>query len=185
MKRLLVSLLCTIFLFGCAGKSDIDEGLRLRNNLLSGNGCEFNATVAADYGKDIYTFSMFCTADNDGNLTFSVTAPASIAGITGTLNSVGGHLTFDDHALAFPVLADGQISPVSAPWFFVTALRSGYMKACEVDRNGIHLIFNDSYAQDAIQVDVYTDSNVIPVRAEFLWQGRRILALNIENYAIL
>ena len=185
MKRLLVSLLCVLLLFGCAGESALDKGLTLRENLLSGDGCKFNGTVTADYGKELYTFSVSCTADAAGNLSFTVEAPDSIKGITGTLSAVGGKLTFDDQALAFPVLADGSISPVSAPWFFVSALRSGYLKACEEDGTGLHMIVNDSYAEDAIQVDIYTDIDLNPIRAEFLWQGRRVLTLAIDNYTDL
>ena len=178
-------MLCILFLVGCNGKTEIEKGMILRSQLLSGNGCEFNCIVTADYGAELYTFSMSCKADKSGNVSFSVTAPESIAGITGTLSSVGGKLTFDDQALAFPVLADGMISPVSAPWFFVTALRGGYLKACEENKDGLHMVINDTYAQDAIQIDIYTDSNVSPVRAEFLWQGRRFLSLSIENYTVV
>jgi hypothetical protein len=128
---------------------------------------------------------MLCSVDKAGNLSFQVSTPKTIAGVTGAFSSVGGELTFDDEVLTFPVLADGQISPVSAPWFFLTALRSGYMKACEVVDDGFRLIINDSYAEDVIQVDIYTDSDYIPVHADFLWQGRRIVSLNIENFRLL
>lgn len=185
MKRLLVLLLCTVFLFGCTGNSSLSDGLCLRNSLLSGNGCKFNATVTADYEKELYTFSMDCESDNAGNMKFTVVAPESIAGISGVLSSVGGKLTFDDQALAFPVLVDGVLSPVCAPWLFINALRSGYLKACEKQKDGLHLIVNDSYAQDAMQVDIYTNKNLKPIRAEFLWQGRRVLSLEIENYTEL
>lgn len=185
MKRLFGAMLCVFFLIGCTGKSEIEKGLLLRTQLQSGNGCEFNATVTADYGTELYTFSTFCKADDAGNVSFAVTAPESIAGITGTLNSVGGALTFEDEVLVFPVLADRMISPVSAPWFFITALRSGYVKACEENKDGLHLVINDTYAQDAIQIDIYTDPSASPIQAEFLWQGRRILTLAIENYTVV
>ena len=182
MRRLAVVIICIFLLVGCGGTDGTEKAIDIRNRLLSGGGCEFLATVTADYGKKLYSFSMICKADDIGNLTFSVLSPETIAGITGTVNSVGGELTFDNKALAFPVLADGQISPVSAPWFFLTALRSGYMKACELTEDGLHMIVNDSYAQDVIQVDIYTNSELLPVRADLLWQGRRIVSLDIENY---
>lgn len=185
MKRIFVAVICVIFLFGCSGKSGLERGLALRSRLLSGNGCEFRANITADYGDELYTFSMFCKADNAGEMTFSVLTPESIAGITGTVSATGGKLTFDEQALVFPVLADGMISPVSAPWFFVTALRSGYLRACEENNDGYHLIINDSYAQDAVQVDLYTDANSTPIRAELLWQGMRILTVTIEDYTVV
>ena len=185
MKRTLVGLLCILFLFGCGKESGLEKGLVLRNRLLSGDGCEFRAEITADYGKELYVFSVSCKVDNAGNLTFCVISPESISGISGTISATGGKLTFDDHALAFPVLADGMLSPVSAPWFFITALRSGYLKACEENKDGLHLVINDSYAQDAIQVDVYTDPDMTPVRAELVWQGMRVLTVTVENFNIV
>lgn len=185
MKRLLGAMLIILFLTGCAGKSEMERGMTVRNRLLEGEGCQFNATVTADYGDELYEFSMSCKTDQAGTLTFTVIAPDSLVGITGFVDSTGGKLTFDDQALAFPALAEGLLTPVSAPWVFVTALRGGYLKACDDSKDGLHMIVNDSYAQDAIQIDIFTDSQLNPIRAEILWKGMRIVTLRIEGYVVL
>lgn len=185
MRRLCALLLGVLLLCGCDADSALDQGMGLRSELLTADGCQFDAVITADYGDTIYTFGMSCQGDAYGNLDFQVTEPQSIAGITGRINAEGGKLTFDDHALGFQVLADGQISPVSAPWFILTALRSGYIKACESSAEGLHMIINDSYAEDALQVDIYADQETQPIRGEILWRGRRILSLQIRNYTVL
>lgn len=185
MKRLCCLLLCSLLLVGCGNKSGFDRAMALRSSILKASGCRFDATITADYGGSLYVFSVECEAESTGKLAFRVIAPDSIAGITGTVDATGGNLTFDDQVLAFPILPDDVISPVSAPWLFMKTLSGGYLKACEETDNGLHLLINDSYAQEAIRVEVYTDSADRPIRADFFWQGSRILTLEIENFTVL
>ncbi len=186
MKRLLAVMLFLFLLAGCSSvDSELDQAMSIRNQLLSSNGCQFQALITADYGETIYTFSMDCHADKQGNLTFTVTQPETIAGITGSISQSGGKLTFDDQALAFELLADGQVTPVSAPWLLIKTLRGGYLSACGKDGDGLRIAITDSYAQDALQLDIWTDAQNVPSRGEILWQGRRILSLQIENFQYL
>ena len=78
-----------------------------------------------------------------------------------------------------------MLSPVSAPWVLLKALRSGYLAACAETQSGLRLTLQDSYAENALQVDVWTDQEGIPVFAEMLWQGQRILSVKIDNFRIL
>ena len=145
----------------------------------------FLTTITADYGEQYYTFNMRCQSDKSGNLEFTVTAPETIADIKGTVSAEGGSFTFENDVLAFETIADGQITPISAPWLIVHTLRSGYIRSCETKKSGVHLIYDDSYSDDAMQVDVYLSSNGDPVQADILWAGKRILSLQIEQFEIL
>ena len=186
MKRFLAVLLVIFMLSGCTSDSGaLDRGMLLRQKVLSGDGCAFDVTVTADYGDKLYRFGLSCQTDKAGNLTFTVLEPSSIEGISGMITEEGGKLTFDGNALAFELLADGQISPISAPWIFMHTLRSGYIRACEETNNNLHIIIDDSYAEDSLQMDIYTDQNDIPVRAEILWQGRRIVSLDVIKFQFL
>lgn len=144
--------------------------------------CRFRATVSADYGDMIHTFVLDCEADEAGNVAFSVAAPDTVSGITGTLTGKSGFLTFDSEVLAFSLLADGQLSPVSAPWILVSTLRGGYLRSCAETDSGWHLTIDDSYADNAMQVDIWLDGESIPTGAEIIWQGRRILTVKVENF---
>lgn len=175
-----------LFLFGCSeSKSSVEPGLALRQKLLSGNGCKFIAVITADYGDLTQTFSMECISDADGNIQFSVLEPEAISGIAGSISQDGGRLTFDDHALAFSMLADGQIAPVSSPWIVIKTLRSGYIRACERKKETTRLIIDDSYEDDALQVDIYLSSDQIPVQADVLWRGKRYLSVGVKNFEFL
>ena len=185
MKRFLAILLMAVLLTGCGAEQQMDRALTLRDRLLKSQGCTFDAEITADYGDAVYAFRMECQADSLGDLTFTVTAPESISGITGTVSRDGGKLTFDGAALAFPMLADGQVIPASAPWLLVQTLRSGYLTACCKDGENLRLTIDDSYADQAIQLDIWLDTQDLPIRGEVLWQGRRVLSLEVRNFAYL
>lgn len=175
-----------LFLTGCGGNDGLaDEAMDLRNKLLSGNGCSFDAVVTADYGDRLYTFGMHCRMDKNGTVTFSVTEPETIEGITGTLSEASGKLTFDDKILAFEMLADGQITPVSAPWHMLRALRSGYLRGCGKAGDGLLLMIDDSYMGDNLQANIYLNADTLPDACELYWKERRFMTIAVTNFEIL
>lgn len=159
--------------------------MTFRAKLLAGMGCSFDCVITADYQDQLYTFNLTCRSDENGTVTFTVTQPESIAGISGTIGAEGGELTFDDQALAFETLADGQLTPVSAPWLLVKTLRGGYVRACTTEDEQLRISINDSYEEDALEAQVWFSSDDVPEYGEFLWQNRRILSLEVINFEIL
>ncbi len=186
MKHFLAFFIVIALLAGCSSSdSEIDRAVSIRQKISQSNGCSFHATITADYGKQVYTFEMQCETDATGSLKFQVLAPESISGITGSVDGVGGKLTFDDTVLAFNLLADGQASPVSAPWLMVRTLRGGYLTSCCEDGEGLRMTIDDSYEDDALQLDIWTDKNDCPVYTEILFAGKRILTIEVANFSYL
>ena len=185
LKVAAVFLCIVCFVAGCKNANEpLDRALALREKLLKGDGCSFRTTVTADYGEKLYIFSMDCKTDQEGNLTFSVAEPATIFGITGKIASTGGALTFDDKVLTFQTMADGQVTPVTAPWLFINTLRSGYLKGCGATDSGLEISIDDTYAEDALHLKIILEGDV-PVSAEIFWQNRRVLTLTVEDFAFL
>lgn len=186
MKRVAaILLLMTLLLLGCSEENDeLQRGLALREKLLK-NDCSFTARITAVYGDLSYTFTVACTAAAGGDMQFSVEEPETIAGITGSLSGNGGRLTFDDEALAFSMLADGEVSPVSAPWLLMKTLRAGYIRSCCSDDSGLRLSIDDSYEANALRLDIWLGESDLPIFAEVLWQGRRVLSIQIENFIFM
>lgn len=176
----IMSLLC-----GCAAvENDMDRVLSFRQQLLQSNECSFNAMITADYEEVIYTFQMSCTVDSSGVLTFTVTDPQTIEGITGTISDNGAALTFDEEVLAFPTLAQGQATPVSAPWIFINAIRGGYLSGCGREGDGLRISVDDSYEDNPLHLEILTDDQIHPVQSEIYWNGNRILSLDIEQFTM-
>ena len=184
MKKLSVLLIVLLFLGGCSGKQEeLERAMTLRAKLLASE-CTFDAKITADYGDKLYVFAMTCQGDSRGNLTFTVTEPESIAGITGIISQDGGRLTFDDMALAFPLMADDQLTPVSAPWIFLKTLRGGYLTSANTEEELLHLTIDDSYEEDALQLDIWLDGQNLPVQSDILYDGRRILTVQVSNFTL-
>lgn len=185
MKRLACLVLLLWMLGGCAaGAGNMEKAIDLRSRVQSAAQCSFDAEILADYGDMTYTFTLACVADGQGNVNFTVTAPETISGITGSLSSQGGKLTFGDVALSFPMLAEKLITPVGGPWVFYTALRGGNIKAVGNDGAYTRMTVNDSYADDALTLDIYLDNSNLPVQADVIWENRRILTMQIRNFQI-
>lgn len=152
--------------------------------MLKAASCTFTAQITADYGDKVYSFAMDCVADSSGNVDFTVTAPETIAGITGSLSAEGGKLTFADTALHVPLLAEGLLTPISAPWILIKTLRSGCITSAGEDGQALRLSIDDSYADDALHLDIWCDGEDRPDRAEINWEGRTILSVVVTNFSI-
>ncbi len=185
MRKLAVVMLFTVLLTGCSLENrPIEQAMELRTKLLAAD-CFFDARITADYGDQIYSFSMGCEGKSDGTLTFTVAEPETLAGISGQIGKDSGKLTFGDVALEFPLMADGQVSPVSAPWLLLKTLQGGYLAAAGMEADQVRLTVHDSYEEDALQLDIWLGAESLPVRAEILYAGRRILTLEISDFRIL
>ncbi len=184
MKRFLSLLIALCCLSGCGTEQSLDPVLTLRQQLQQ-TPAAFDCRITADYGEETYTFAMGCQLDAHGNLSFQVTEPEAISGITGKVEAGQGSLLFDSTVLSFPLLADGLLSPASAPWILFTAIRSGYMQSAGPDGDLTMVRLKDSYGEDAFQAELWLDGDHKPVRGEILWKDRRILALSVSNFRFL
>lgn len=181
MKRTMIMLLTVLCIAGCSDvKADMEKGLALRSAILQAECCDYTVKVTADYGENLYTFVLACTADADGNIAFTVNAPETIAGITGNITADGGNLTFDDTVLYIPMLTDDQIAPVTAPWILLRTLRSGYITSCAEGR----ITIDDSYADDALTLDITLGRDNLPTCAEVYWKNRRFLTIEVISFVL-
>ncbi len=186
MKKGIIFVLLVVMLSGCRQNSgQMKQALEIRQKLLNCKGCQFQTVITADYGDKIYEFSLDCTVDEEGTLTFLVKEPETIAGITGTVSQKGGALTFDGKALAFETIADGYVTPVAAPWLLIKTLRSGYITATGNDGDNRRVTVDDSYAENDLTLDIWINSQNVPLRGEILWQGKRILTLDVRSFVYL
>lgn len=186
MKKGLIFLMFVILLSGChKHNGQLEQALEMRQKLLSCNGCQFQTIITADYGDKIYTFTMDCTVDKEGGLAFKVAEPETIQGITGKVSKTGGTFTFDGKALAFETIADGYVTPVTAPWLLIQTLRSGYITSVAKDGENLHLMVDDSYENNDVTVDIWLNAEDMPIRGEILWKGKRILTLDVKSFVYL
>ena len=183
--KYLVFVLCCLFLSGCEKNDDaLVELLSFREQIQS-QSFRFDANITADYGDELHNFCMLCEFNKEGDMNFTVLEPESISMITGSISNHGAQLTFDDKILAFEMLADGQITPVTAPWILIKTLKSGYINSYGEIGNEMLVKIDDSYESEPFYTDISFSEANMPKRGEIIWQGRRILCVEIENFAFL
>ena len=186
MKLTVCILLAAFLLTGCsATQQEISQAMELRRSILEAEECSFDAIVTAEYDDVFYTFQMSCRTDNSETLYFTVTDPQTIAGISGSISQDRSVLSFDDKVLAFPLLANDELTPVSAPWIFLCTLKGGYLRGYSEAENGICLYIDDSFEEDPLHLEIEIGSENTPSSAQIFWQDRRILSLQIKNFTIL
>lgn len=174
-----------ISLTGCHGQANNNSNaLQFRQMLNQSNGCSFYAVITADYKDIVHTFEMDCMVEQNGDLSFTVAKPDTIAGITGRITASGGALTFDDRVLSFETIADGLLSPVIAPWILVRALRSGYVAAESQASISSQALIHDSYRGEMLELDMtFTDG--LPVSAEIIWENYRYLTVSVDSFSFV
>lgn len=186
LRRLIPLCLAAVLLSGCGGKESekVGEAVAFRTKLLGAPGWAFTGEITADYGDRTYTFTVDCRGDKSGGLDFSVTAPETIAGISGRIGAQGGKLTFDGTALDFGLLADGQVSPVTCPYFMTEAWRSAYLSSAGQTEDGLRITFDTSVEEEPMTVDLWLREGT-PVFCELGYKGRRILSMEIRDFQFL
>lgn len=181
MKRFFPLLL--VFLLGCSGGDpEMEEALALRSRCLAAAAITFEADVRADYITGIEEFSLSCSLDGEGTMAFRVLAPEDIADICGTVSGAEGTVEFDDTVLAFPLMADGRLSPLSGPWVLLKAIRSGAIVSAGQEDGLLHLTIDDSYDDNALTVDVWLEDGQVQ-EAEIAWEGRRCLTMTVDDFS--
>lgn len=185
MKKCLCLAALLLVLPGCAlDGGDTEQALAFRQTLQEAKGICFDAGITADYGDRVERFTLRCQADPRGDLNFTVLHPAEISGITGSVAGSQGKLTFDDTVLAFPMLAQQRLSPLSGPWVVVQALLKGYITSCVREGELLHLTVNDSYEDDPLTLELWIRDNALAA-AEIGWRGLRQMTLEIENFSLV
>ena len=184
MKRILVIGMLPLLLLGCKPRDDMLERLLSFRESITQSKATFETEITADYGEEYYVFSMSCSVEETGDLAFSVLEPESIQDIRGTIDDQGGNLSFDDQILAFDTMAEGRITPVSAPFILMRALRGGYISSVSQTAEGFCAMIDDSYADNALNLQIFFCNN-LPVYGEIFWNQRRIITLKIEDFQVL
>lgn len=185
MKKVMVLLVAMLLLSGCSGTKDAQNDLLKMRKDLSGKEYAFLASIHADFGENTYDFKLDCRFDSAGNMTFSIISPETISGITGKINTAGGQLTFDDKAVAFCLIADGQISPVCAPWLIIKGLRSGFLSSWGSEDGAKILSIDDTFEGENVTFRILIAKDQQIKSAEILWEGRSILSVAVENFRYL
>lgn len=186
MRRCVGWVLLLFLMTGCSADAnrELDCGMELRGKVLKADVCSFTADVAANYDGLIFTFTADCETDHTGKLSFTLRKPDTISGICGSVSGEKGQLTFSDTALEFPAAAKDLPGPITAPWLLMNALRSGFIVSAGREADCIRLSVDDTFDDTALRLDIRMNSENLPIQADVLHDGLRILTMNVTNFVI-
>ena len=181
MKRILPLFL--VFLLGCSGPDPaMETALDLRSRCLASPAIRFRAEIRADYITGFEEFTLDCETSPDGAVFFRVAHPEEIADICGTVRQDEGTVEFDGAVLAYPLMAQGRLSPLSGPWVVMKAIRSGCIIAAGQEGELTRITIDDSYADNALTVDVWLEEGQV-IQAEVAWEGLRCLVMTFDDFS--
>ena len=181
MKRILPLFL--VFLLGCSGPDPaMETALDLRSRCLASPNVRFRAEIRADYITGFEEFTLDCETSPDGAVSFRVASPEEIADICGTVRRDEGTVEFDGAVLAYPLMAQERLSPLSGPWVVMKAIRSGCIIAAGQEGELTRVTIDDSYADNALTVDVWLEDGQV-IQAEVAWEGLRCLVMTFDDFS--
>ena len=185
LAAVLMILLC--LLTACGGKeSDVLQApMDFRASLLEAGGCSFSASISADYGDSVNEFTVFCECMTDGTAHISVTAPDSIAGIEAELSDCGKTLVFGETAVAFATLANGNLAPVCAPSVLTAAWTSAYIRSSGNEADTVRTTYEYGYDEELLIADCWFNEKMIPICAEFCYNDKTILKMEITDFSFV
>ena len=182
-KSLVVLLLLPLLLCGCEKRRGVtQEALTFRTQLMQAGKCSFTADMKVDYGSRIYEFSVITSYTPD-ETKLTIQSPEEISGICATVTKNGTKLQFQETELEFGKLANGNISPVSAPWLLVQCWIGEYIASSGADADMERVTYLRGYAENEVTVDTWFSEKSVPVYAEFIYDGFRCLCVDIRDFS--
>lgn len=182
-KRLAVLLLLPLMLCGCAKRNvPAQEALAFRTQLMQVGKCSFTADMKVDYGSRVYEFSVLASYTPE-ETKLTIQSPEEIAGICATVTENGTKLQFQESELEFGKLANGTVSPVSAPWLLVQCWIGEYIASSGSDADMERVTYLKGNADSELSVDTWFDKEGVPVHAEFIYDNFRCLIVDIRDFS--
>jgi len=180
-KSTVIFLLMSL-LSGC-GKQEraTEKALAFRTNLMQSQGCSYIADIMADYGERVYEFTVQVESTLD-ETKILVLSPDEISDISATITEHETCIEFDDAELDFGKMANGYISPVSAPWLLARCWIGEYISSSGADGEMEKVTYLKGYDEEELTVNTWLNAEGIPIQAEILFENRRCLAIAIRDF---
>ena len=134
MRRMISCvLMMTLLLTGC-GESNEDSPEQLaaliRAQYLSASGWSAAADLSADYGEQVFDFTVNASWKRGGDTVLTVTKPDLIAGIAARIRDGETFLEYDGMGLSLGMLDLSGLTPVSSVPALMDCITTGYMARC-------------------------------------------------------
>lgn len=186
MRRFIVPALMISLLLSACGSGAVQRKVaEQRERFAAAEEIVFTADITANLGKEVFQCTLSCAASPE-IVTMEVVAPESVAGVRARLENGEAALEYEGISLGIGTAGLDSITPVSAVPLLMSALRSGFMQRCWMERDGEEtLVAEEVYVTDEAALTVwYNESDMAPVACEFSQEGRVILRCEIRGFTL-
>ena len=189
MRKLLLCVPMIVLLAGCspAKVSPAEElALAIRGEYLEMTACSAQLSLTADYGQRVYEYEMDAALAGE-DLTLTLTAPETVAGMTARMEGEEGTLEYDGVWTETGTLDEAGLTPVSAFPALMAAARSGYITACalEEEENLLRVDCGDPTGKpgEGREIALWFDPQVhVLVKGEISVDGFRVILCECTNF---
>ncbi len=161
----------------------MQAALDLRTMLLA-QGCSFTADIEANLPDGTAAFTVDCACATDGTAVMTVTAPESISGISATVEPDGESARFNDVALEFGLLADGQVAPMVLPQLLFGCWTGGYIREAGQDKEILSAVYLSGYGEQELAVEQWFTQEGIPTAADFWFGTQNVASVTIRDFSL-
>ncbi|MDR3210149.1 MAG: hypothetical protein LBT36_05955 [Oscillospiraceae bacterium] len=175
-----LTLLLLLTLTACAGVNSAEEKmLDVRANLLAAEVITLDVSLRLDYGARVFDYEFrYSGGAEDGTVT--ITAPASISGITARVSGGGAEIRWNGVALDTGPLVN-RISPAAIVPLLFAEWRGGYVDTASLTRGDADtgerqtLVMTSELTRSARQQTYFDAETLLPTGAEISENGRTVI----------
>lgn len=163
----------------------MQRALDFRTALLQSGGCTFAAEAAADYGEQVYRFTMDCVWSPESGGSLTLTAPQTLAGIRAEVSADGTRVSYEDMEVGLECLAGGHLAPMALPYLLGSSWYEGYISVCGMEDGLLRMTCLEGYEEEELTVDTWLDTQSgQPLHCEISYQGQTLLTAEISAFAM-
>lgn len=167
------------------GQTAMQEAIDFRAALLQAGACSYVGQICAQVGEEVYPFTLRCGCTAE-QAEVCVLEPESIADITATVSVDNGTITYADMCIAFGEMADGTVTPLSAPAVLYACWTGEAITAAGMDGDAIRITYEKGYDSQCLTVDTWLNSeNHLPFYAEICYNQACIIQMNLTDFAFV
>ena len=98
------------------------------------------------------------------------------------LSAGSARVEFENTAVAFGLMADGNLAPMQLPQLLVQALCADYIEAAGREGDAVRVTYLHGYDEKELTVDVWLSGTLMPDYAEVSYQGQMLAAMTITDF---
>ncbi len=189
----MIGLLCLLGGCGGGGEPSADElALQIRGEYLSMEGFTAQVELTADYGERVYEYTLDAAYAREDELTLTLTAPESVAGVTAHVREGETFLEYDGVRVETGPLNAAGLTPMDALPALLAAVEEGYLAECSFlpvgETETLHLTVRDPEGEPGagVEIQLWLDpAGHGLLRGEISQDGRTVVQCVVHKFTMV